>query len=124
MFGLTPTSSKNKKEAKDPSFNPKNVSFSIDKLLVRDRKATYLYKVEDDNLSKFGYLKNDYVLVDTSLPIKNGDLIVALLDNEVFICKYFLKNNKPILYQDHDIYLDESVDVQIIGPIISMIRRF
>jgi SOS regulatory protein LexA len=63
---------------------------SLDEYLISNRPATYLLKVEGDSMIDAGILPGDLVLVERGLTPRNGDIVVARIDNE-WTLKYLEK---------------------------------
>jgi len=55
---------------------------SLDEYLISNRLATYLLKVEGDSMIDAGIHPGDLVLVERGLTPRNGDIVVARVDNE------------------------------------------
>ena len=61
---------------------------SLDEYLISNRLATYLLKVTGDSMIDAGIHPGDLVLVERGLTPRNGDIVVARVDNE-WTLKYF-----------------------------------
>ena len=78
-------------------------------------------KLKDDSMNKLGE-KGDYVFVDLSAPVQNGDIICVKYENKVLIRKYKLNGYKVKLVaynkEYSDIKIDENDNLEIIGKIV------
>lgn len=71
---------------------------TLDKLLIRNRAATYLLQVAGDSMIDAGILPKDLVLVEKDKPAKIGDIVIAQVDGDWTI-KYLQKKNNKIYLQ-------------------------
>ena len=55
----------------------------------------------------------------------DGDIVVALIDEEATVKRFFKKRNRIVLHPENKEYKDIIVDnVQILGKVISCIHNF
>jgi DNA polymerase V len=57
-------------------------------LLVRNPSATFAVRLISESMTGVGLLPGDIAIVDRSLRARNGDIVLALIDNE-FTVKHF-----------------------------------
>ncbi|OSB07993.1 repressor LexA [Paraclostridium bifermentans] len=56
----------------------------------------FIFKLNDNNLIEVGVLKDDYIIVDRCNIVKNGSVIIGIInDNKVILGRYF-KNEEDI----------------------------
>lgn len=67
-------------------------TMSLDEFLIKDREASYLLEVDGESMKDAGIMPGDLVLVEKTDQAKNGDIVIAEVDNEWTI-KYLKKNN-------------------------------
>jgi len=65
-------------------------TISFDDLLITNPNSTYLVTVSGDSMIDAGIHPKDIVIVDRSRSAKNGDIVVAEVDND-WTMKYFQK---------------------------------
>ncbi|RZK33216.1 MAG: translesion error-prone DNA polymerase V autoproteolytic subunit [Hymenobacter sp.] len=66
--------------------------------------ATFYIKVEGDCMNGSGIYSGDLLVVDRSLAVKEGDIIVAALDGDFVLRIYIKKDSKIILMPDNPNY--------------------
>ena len=88
-------------------------------------EGTYMLKVKGDSMINVGIYSGDYIIVSKCQTAENGQIIVALLDNEATV-KTFYKEKDHIRLQPENDTMDPIIvkDVQIIGKVVGLIRRF
>ncbi len=88
-------------------------------------EGTYMLKVKGDSMIDVGIYSGDYIIVSKCQTAENGQIIVALLDDEATV-KTFYKEKDHIRLQPENKTMDPIIvkDVQIIGKVVGLIRRF
>ncbi|HBO99810.1 MAG: LexA repressor [Candidatus Uhrbacteria bacterium GW2011_GWF2_41_16] len=94
--------------------------------LVLDGSNAYVLKVKGHSMIEDGILNGDYVVVENNLSPKNGDVVVALLDNTYATLKRFYREKTRIRLQPANstmqpIYVK---DCMIQGVVRAVIRQF
>lgn len=84
----------------------------------------FMLSVRGDSMINAGILDGDYVLVRQQSHAKNGDIVVALLEDEATV-KTFYKEKDYIRLQPENPALDPiySTDVKILGKVTGVFRR-
>jgi len=100
------------------------VSVPVD--LVNDPANSYVLKVRGDSMIEEGILDGDLVIIERNPSPKNGDIVVALLNNAYATLKKFYREAKRIRLQPANsnykpIY---ATDPLIQGIVRGVIRRF
>jgi len=86
---------------------------------------TFMLKVKGDSMINAGIFDQDKILIQKQSHAKNGDYVVALLDDEVTV-KTFYKENGYIRLQPENDAMEPIIvdDVQILGVVIGLFRIF
>lgn len=84
---------------------------------------TYILKVRGDSMINVGMYENDLLIVEKTNVAKNGDIVVALLEDSVTV-KRFYKENGYIRLQPENDNMDPIIvnDCQIVGKVHSLYR--
>ena len=72
-------------------------TLSLDEYLIKNKEATYILKVQGDSMKDAGIMEGDMVLVERVSDAKNGQIVVALVDNEWTLKYLRKKRNKSYL---------------------------
>lgn len=64
--------------------------------LIVNRENSYVLKVKGESMIEDGILDGDYVIVERNPSPKNGDIVVALLDNAYATLKRFFREQNRI----------------------------
>ncbi len=94
--------------------------------LVMDGANSYILKVKGQSMIEDGILDGDYVIVERNPSPKNGDVVVALLDNAFATLKRFYREPNRIRLQPANSSMDPIYvrDLSIQGVVRAVIRQF
>jgi len=92
---------------------------------VKGKKEVFILHVRGDSMVNAGILDRDYIVVRKQDTAINGEIIVALLEDEATVKRFFKTNKKIKLMPDND-YMEPIVvnDVKILGKVIGVIRKY
>lgn len=93
---------------------------------VTDNFNSYVLKVKGDSMIDEGILNGDYVVIERNPSPKNGDVVVALLDNTYATLKKFYREKNRIRLQPANSSLKPIYckDPLIQGVVKAVIRHF
>lgn len=88
-------------------------------------EETFMLKVKGESMINAGILDGDNILVKRQNYAKNGDIVVALVDDSATV-KTFYKEDGHIRLQPENDYMDPIIlqDVEIIGKVFGVFRFF
>ena len=89
-----------------------------------DNNDAFILIVKGDSMIEAGILDNDYVIVSQQPTATNGDIVVALIEDEVTI-KRFYKEADHIRLQPENSLMEPIIlkDVTILGKVIGTYRK-
>lgn len=79
-------------------------TLSLDELLIKHPAATFFVKVAGNSMVGAGIFPDDILIVDRSLPVNSGKIVVALVDGEFTVKRYILKGGKVYLVPENPDY--------------------
>lgn len=98
--------------------------------LIKNETATFIVKVASLSMLNAGIDIDDELIVDRSLDVKHGDIVVALIDNDFTVKRLMIDENGQWLKAENpdykNIYLQDGQELIIWGVvtcIIKMIRK-
>jgi len=99
--------------------------FPITSDFIKDSSDVFMLKVKGDSMINAGILDRDYIIVRKQDTARNGEIIVALIEDEATV-KRFLKTSDVIkLIPENDFMKPIIVkDVKIAGKVIGIIRKY
>jgi DNA polymerase V len=72
--------------------------------LIRNRAATYYFRVSGDSMVGAGIHDGDLLIVDRSLPPKDGRVVVACVDGDLVVKRLRRRNGGVTLESAHPSY--------------------
>lgn len=99
---------------------------SLDEFLISNPQATYLLKVDGDSMIDAGIHPGDLVLIQRDLTPRNGDIVVACVDNE-WTLKYFEKHKGTVLLRAANKkypVIQPRNELTIAGVVIADVRKY
>ena len=99
--------------------------FPVSSDFIKDSSDVFMLKVKGDSMINAGILDRDYIIVRKQEIARNGEIIVALLEDEATV-KRFLKTDKAIKLISENDFMKPIVveDVRIVGKVIGVIRKY
>ena len=102
-------------------------NLDVNEFLINNAGSTFIYCVNGESMIDAGIMPGDYVLVDSSINVQDGDIVVVCIDNEITIKE--LHKGPPLSFLPHNknyapIVIEEFNEVKIIGSVISVVRKY
>ena len=85
---------------------------------------TFMLKVKGESMVNAGILNGDYVLVEKKNTARNGEMVVALVEDSATV-KTFYKEDGYVRLQPENDYMDPIIvhgDLQVLGKVIGVLR--
>lgn len=104
-----------------------NEAMAIPADFVVDPMNSYILKVKGRSMIEDGIFDGDYVVVERNPSPKNGDIVVALLDNAYATLKRFYRERDHIRLQPANSTMQPIIvkgDLNIQGIVRAVMRRF
>ena len=97
-------------------------SLTLDASLVKNRES-FALRVNGDSMIDAGILDGDMVVVRLQQDADNGDIVVALLDDEATVKRFYREKGNIRLQPENPAMLPiYSTDVEICGKVIALVR--
>jgi repressor LexA len=109
----------------EPYTDP-NATVSISPSFVSGKKRVYVLQVRGESMIDEQIRDGDFVVVEQSDDAKNGDIVVALLDNGMATLKRFFKEATRIRLEPANAKMSPIFvkNVRIQGKVVGLIRRY
>ena len=72
--------------------------------LIHNKPATYFFKMKGDAMQQAGIFDGDVLIVDRSLKLTNGKIIVAVLNGELLVRRFHKNFSSAFLIPENDRY--------------------
>ena len=92
---------------------------------VKGQNEVFMLNVRGDSMVNAGIMDRDLVVVRKQETAINGEIIVALLEEEATVKRFFKDKSKIKLMPEND-YMEPMIvnDVTILGKVIGVIRKY
>ncbi len=109
----------------EPHTDP-NASTTVSPSMVSGKKRAFVLQVKGDSMVDDGIMDGDYVVIEQQERAKNGDIVVALLQNGMATLKRFYKEATRVRLEPSNTKMRPifAKDVRIQGRVVGLIRKF
>jgi len=97
---------------------------------VAQHRDLFALRVTGDSMQNAGILDDDIVVVRSQQDAKNGDIIVALLDEEVTVKRFHRSGEGAVLLPENTAYEpiilspERFARIQVLGRVVAVLRRY
>ena len=100
----------------------------IDKSIVKNSNGIFALRVKGDSMINAGILNGDYVIASQQQDAEQGDIVVALIEDEATVKRFYKEKNRIRLQPENDtmepiIIKPNENHIRIIGKIKGVIRK-
>lgn len=109
----------------EPYTDP-NATFSVPQSLISGKRRAFVLQVKGDSMIEDGILDGDYVVVEEQEDVKNGEIVVALLENGFATLKRFFKEATRVRLEPANSKMAPifAKNVKIQGKVVGLVRRY
>jgi len=109
----------------EPHSDP-NATFKVSPHLVTGKKRAYVLQVKGQSMIEDHIDDGDFVVIEETNDVTNGDIVVALLDNGLATLKRYYKEMTRIRLEPANSTMSPiyATNVQIQGRVVGLIRKF
>jgi len=109
----------------EPHTDP-NASFQVSASLLSGRKTAYVLRVKGESMIEDGILDGDYVVIERVQDAVDGEIVVALVDDNLATLKRFYRESGRIVLKPANAKMDPIYpnSLKIQGKVVGLIRKF
>ncbi len=109
----------------EPHTDP-NATFQISASMISGKKTAYVLQVKGESMIEDGILDGDYVVIEKTEVAHNGDIVVALVDDNLATLKRFYKEGEKVVLKPANSAMEPIYPTQlrIQGIAVGVVRRF
>lgn len=101
-------------------------SIDLNEQLIANKPATFFFRMKGDAMKNAGIFDQDILIVDRSLKLANGKVIVAVLNGDLLIRRFHKNFSSAFLIPENDRYktinLAEFTDFSLWGVVTYVIH--
>ena len=98
----------------------------LNEQLIKNKPATYFFRMKGDAMREAGIFDNDVLIVDRSVKLANGKIIVAILNGELLVRRFHKNFSSALLVAENsrfqDINLAEFSNFSVWGVVTYVIH--
>ena len=76
----------------------------LNEQLIRNKPATFFFKMKGDAMKDAGIFDNDILIVDRSVKLVNGKIIIAILNGELLVRRFHKNFSSAFLIPENSRY--------------------
>lgn len=109
----------------EPHSDP-NATFQISASMISGKKTAYVLQVKGSSMIEDGILDGDYVVIEKTEVADNGDIVVALVDNNLATLKRFFREDGKIVLKPANSEMEPIYPSNLIiqGKCVGLVRKF
>lgn len=109
----------------EPHTDP-NATFQISASMISGKKTAYVLQVKGESMIEDGILDGDYVVIEKTDVANNGDIVVALVDDNLATLKRFYKTGDKVELRPANSTMEPIYPTQlkIQGIAVGVVRKF
>ncbi len=100
----------------------------FNELLIHRKASTYCLRVSGESMIGAGILPGDIIVVDRSLHPVNHDIVVAALNGEFTVKRFFQQHRRVVLKPENHLYpniiIGPEEDFCLFGVVTSIVRQY
>ena len=103
-----------------------NATFQVSASMLTGKKTAYVLQVKGNSMIEDGILDGDYVVLEKTDDVVNGDIVVALVDNNLATLKRFHNENGKVALRPANANMEPIYPTSLIiqGKAVGIVRRF
>lgn len=109
----------------EPHTDP-NATFQISASMVTGGKTAYVLQVKGESMIEEGILDGDYVVIEKVSEAMNGEIVVALVDDNLATLKKFYKEGEKVVLRPANSHMQPIYPrkLRIQGKVVGLVRKF
>src|SRR5437763_13081801 len=102
-----------------------HVSLDTRSANISKNRGTFALRVHGDSMVGAHIVDGDFVILEDSKDVHNGDIVAALIDGETTLKRYVMEHGRPHLKAENPGYPDliPARELKIQGVMISLVRK-
>ena len=99
----------------------------LNEQLIKNKPATFCFRMKSDAMKDAGIFDGDILMVDRSVKLTNGKIIVAILNGEMIVRRFHKNFSSAFLIPENDRYktinMGDFSEMNLWGVVVCVIRN-
>lgn len=107
-------------------FTDPNATFAVSQNMVNPKKRSYVLQVKGESMIEDGILDGDFVVIEETNEARDGEIVVAMVDNGIVTLKRYFKEKDRVRLEPANAAMQPiyAKNVTIQGKVSTVIRRY
>ncbi len=103
-----------------------NATFSVSASMLSGQKTAYVLQIKGSSLIEDGILDGDYVVIEKDHEVRNGDIVVAIVDDNLATLKKFYKEDGKVVLKPANSSMQPIYPSHLLiqGKVVGLVRKF
>lgn len=103
-----------------------NATLRVASAMLTGKKRSFVLQVRGDSMIEEGILDGDFVVIEEQNSVRDGDIVVALLDNGLATLKKFFREATRVRLEPANSAMKPifAQNVTVQGKVVGLVRRF
>ncbi len=103
-----------------------NATFQVSASMLSGLKTSYVLQVKGESMIEDGILDGDYVVIEKVNQASNGEIVVALVDDNLATLKRFYKENGRVVLKPANAKMEPiyPTTLRIQGRVVGLVRQY
>lgn len=113
--------------AGEPILAAENIEATLPLPVSFSGEDTFVLRVKGESMIEAGILDGDFVVVRQQSTASNGEIVVAMINEEATVKRFFKEEGRIRLQPENrsmePLYADEHADFAVLGKVVALFRR-
>jgi repressor LexA len=113
--------------AGEPILAAENIEATLPLPVSFSGEDTFVLRVKGESMIEAGILDGDFVVVRQQPTASNGEIVVAMINEEATVKRFFKEEGRVRLQPENrsmePLYADEHADFAVLGKVVALFRR-
>lgn len=109
----------------EPHTDP-NATFQVSASMLSGKNTSYVLQVKGESMIEDGILDGDFVVIEKVSTANNGEIVVALVDDNLATLKKFYKEDGRVILRPANSRMEPiyPTSLRIQGRVVGLVRRY
>lgn len=109
----------------EPHIDP-NATFQVSASMLTSNKTAFVLQVKGESMIEDGIMDGDFVVIEKANYASNGEIVVALVDDNLATLKRFYKEGEQVILKPANASMQPIYpkSIRIQGKVIGLVRKY